>query len=347
MPNFKKTKTNANYKCKINMATVIVAMLILAGCASYSETPPGLYFRFWPISDRIYYDVTVKQINFQFSAYSIDAQNVQGWVTIQYQLNAAEDISVAEQYDTISMLEQKLQSIMMQETQNVIALKSAMEIVETRAFLSQEIHSRLAEIAPQFSVSITAVTLEGLQFSAAFEHAVEQRMIAEQEMMQANFDEVTSPIETESLAGFIKIQDNTLYITPVDVYMFYDSDIGFDFFCNTVSNSIIWIETNDMQRLETYGLTSDEFPSGHHIRPNWPDVEKADVETVSFEINEATEFVFVDNLLIFDTNPYGNRQRTTNSLDEFLQYLFPSVVHFIEVHDGRVVRLVQEFGFTM
>jgi len=40
--------------------------------------PPGLYFRFWPVSDRIYYDETVRQIHFPFSAYSIDAQNIQG-----------------------------------------------------------------------------------------------------------------------------------------------------------------------------------------------------------------------------------------------------------------------------
>jgi len=67
---------------------------------------PGLYFRFWPISDRIYYDVTIRQIQFTFTAYSIDAQNVQGSVTIQYQLDASDIITVAEQFGTLGMLEQ-------------------------------------------------------------------------------------------------------------------------------------------------------------------------------------------------------------------------------------------------
>jgi len=150
--------------------------------------PPGLHFRLWFIHSIDIYDVTVRQLRFAFDAYSIDAQNVQGLVTVQFMLNQQSIVQIATEYGRIEALEQRLFGVMAQEVQNVVALKSAMEIVETRAFLSQEIHSRLNEITTQFHVTITAVALESIEFSDAFERAVEQRMIAEQAMMQAEFE---------------------------------------------------------------------------------------------------------------------------------------------------------------
>jgi len=55
----------------------------------------------------------------------------------------------------------------------------------------------------------------------------------------------------------------------------------------------------------------------------------------------------VDCNLLFGADPYGSRLRITNDLDEFMHYLYPTVVHFVEVYDGRVIRLVQDFGFTL
>jgi len=149
---------------------------------------PGLHFRLWFIHNIDTYDVTVRQLRFAFDAYSIDAQNVQGLVTVQFMLNQNAIVQIATEYGQINALEQMLFGVVVQEVQNVVALKSAMEIVETRAFLSQEMHSRLNSIASQFHVTITAVALEEVEFSDAFERAVEQRMIAEQAMMQAEFE---------------------------------------------------------------------------------------------------------------------------------------------------------------
>lgn len=116
--------------------------------------------------------------------------------------------------------------------------------------------------------------------------------------------------------------------------------------------SIVYIDPYDSERLEEFGLSLYDFPSGIHIRPNWHSeehwyyVEQAGIEVIAAKITDESEFVFVDNLLLFDTNPEGSRLRITNEVDEFLQYLFPTVVHFVEVYDGRVIRLVQDFGFT-
>ncbi|MDR2183221.1 MAG: hypothetical protein LBE55_03515 [Clostridiales bacterium] len=148
----------------------------------------------------------------------------------------------------------------------------------------------------------------------------------------------------DTLAGFIEIRGDTLYITPVEVFMLYDADSGHDFFQDLTPGSIVFIERNDTQKLAELGLTLDNFHGWAYIRPNWHAdyhwhyVEQANIQRLSFAITPDTEFVFLDS----DRN-----QRSTNVPEDFLPYLYPTVVHFIDVHDGKVIRLVQEFGFTM
>jgi len=149
---------------------------------------PGLNFVFWIPNTVDRFDLQVREQSFAFSAYSIDAQNVRGYVTVLYQLNPAAAMLVAEQFGSVGVLEQRMDGVFLQEIQNVFALKSAMEIVEQRAFLSQEIHQRLRDETQQFHISINMVSVESITFTAAFEQAVEQRMITEQAMMQAEFE---------------------------------------------------------------------------------------------------------------------------------------------------------------
>jgi len=113
------------------------------------------------------------------------------------------------------------------------------------------------------------------------------------------------------------------------------------------------IQYGDTQALTLLGFTEDDFPSWIHIRPNWHHdehwfyVEQANIQTQTFTITAATEFIFTDSRLLFGTDPDGNRQHTTSDLDEFLRYFYPTVVHFIEVQDGNLIRLYQNFAFTI
>ncbi|MCL2397527.1 MAG: hypothetical protein FWC93_05615 [Defluviitaleaceae bacterium] len=156
--------------------------------------------------------------------------------------------------------------------------------------------------------------------------------------------------ETETMAGFIEIRGNTLYITPVEV--FFLSGGGYVPYDGAL-RPIEFIDVADTQRMEELGLTIYDFPMGFHIRPNWHAdlgwhyVEQADIETLSFRIDRNTTFSFVDSRGLFLNPDSLERHHTTNAVDEFLEYLYPTVVHFIEVQGNRVIRLVQEFGFTI
>ncbi|MCL2571025.1 MAG: prohibitin family protein [Defluviitaleaceae bacterium] len=150
--------------------------------------PPGINFVFWIPNTVDYFDLQVREQAFRFSAYSVDAQNVSGYVTVLYRINQEDAMLIAEQFGSVDQLERRMDGVLLQEIQNVFALKSAMEIVEQRAVISHEIHDRLRAVTNQFHITVTMVSVESIDFSRAFELAVEQRMIAEQDMMQAEFE---------------------------------------------------------------------------------------------------------------------------------------------------------------
>jgi len=136
---------------------------------------------------------------------------------------------------------------------------------------------------------------------------------------------------TEALAGFIEIHDSMLHINLADVFVIYNAGDAFGFVRDTSIESITFIERNDTQKMSTFGLTFENFS------PSWYYIANRETETRSFKITGKTEFVFIS----------GGEQHTTNEVDLFMPVLFPSVVHFIEVQDNTVIRVIQEFGFTM
>jgi regulator of protease activity HflC (stomatin/prohibitin superfamily) len=149
--------------------------------------PPGLNFVFWVPNQVERFDLAVREQSFSFSAYSIDAQNVRGYVTVLYQIESpAAAMEIARTFVSMQNLESSIAGVFLQEIQNVFALKSAMEIVEQRAVLSHEIHQRLNDaVENRFHVNVAMVAVGNIEFSIAFEQAVEERMISEQAIIRA------------------------------------------------------------------------------------------------------------------------------------------------------------------
>jgi regulator of protease activity HflC (stomatin/prohibitin superfamily) len=95
---------------------------------------------------------------------------------------------IAREFGTLEDLESMLESAFLHEVQNVFALKPAMELVEHRAGLSGEIWDRLRPLQYSFHIQITNVALEGMEFSQAFREAVDQRIVADKRLRQAELD---------------------------------------------------------------------------------------------------------------------------------------------------------------
>ena len=158
---------------------------------------PGIHFRLWLTSTVERYDLKTREIKLDFQAYSKDAQTVTGQLSVQFQLKPDEIMEINREFGSIDTLEKKLEAITIERAKSVFADKGAMMIVETRSSLSGDIEQRIAPVLPQYHVSLTMVALADIEFNTAFESAVEQKMIAEQEKLRAEYDKERAIIKAE------------------------------------------------------------------------------------------------------------------------------------------------------
>lgn len=158
---------------------------------------PGIHFRFWVTHDVVRLDGRVQSLDIGFAAHTNDAQPINGGVTVHYQVIVADAMNVVSEFGSMENLYSRLSPIFLAEAQIVLATKSAMDLVENRAVLAGEIRQRLTDIAAQYRIIITNVILESLLFSAAFDQAVENRMIAEQEMLMADLERQRAVVQAE------------------------------------------------------------------------------------------------------------------------------------------------------
>ena len=158
---------------------------------------PGIHFQFWLSNTVERYDIKTREINLVFEAYSKDAQTVTGTLAIQYQVMPDKLIEINSQYGSINALEERLKAIITERAKSVFSDKGAMLIVESRSSLSGEIEVRIAPMMEPYFVTVTAVALEDISFNEAFETAVEQKMVAEQEKLRAEYDKEKAIIKAE------------------------------------------------------------------------------------------------------------------------------------------------------
>jgi len=160
---------------------------------------PGMHCRLWLTSEVVKYDIKTREIPLAFEAYSKDAQIVTGQLAVQYQIMPDMVMEINRQYGSAEVLEQKLHAVILERAKSVFADRGAMLIVETRSVLSGEIENRIKQVIDQYYVTLTMVALSDIAFNAAFESAVEQKMIAEQEKLRADYDKERAIIKAEEL----------------------------------------------------------------------------------------------------------------------------------------------------
>ena len=157
----------------------------------------GLKWRFWIKDSVTYYDLKVQEIDNNIYAYSQDAQTMEAQLIVQYKLMPDKIIQINEEYGSIESLQQKLSSVFMEKCKVVLASSSAMKIIENRDSLSKTVEEQINQGIAQYYVTITMVLVNDIEFNEAFESAVEQKMIAEQQQLQAEYDKQKAIIKAE------------------------------------------------------------------------------------------------------------------------------------------------------
>ena len=124
----------------------------------------GMHFDLWLITQYDYYDAKVQNVEIKTSAYSSDAQTMEIAMTLQYQIASENAKSVLSSY-------------------------KAMDIISDRASMSPKVEDVIiGAITDEYFVNVSTVVLTNIDFSTAFEKAVEEKMIAEQKKLQAEYE---------------------------------------------------------------------------------------------------------------------------------------------------------------
>lgn len=149
----------------------------------------GTNFDFWFINSYQKYDTKVQNVDITTAAYSSDAQTMEITMTLQYQIMPDKVIDIATQYGSLEVLQSRIQSIAIEKTKAVLSSYKAMDIIAQRSQISPAVEAEIKEaIGNEYFVKVNTVVLSNIDFSDAFEAAVEDKMIAEQAKLKADYE---------------------------------------------------------------------------------------------------------------------------------------------------------------
>jgi len=159
----------------------------------------GTHYDLWVTNKYIKYDSKVQNLEIVTAAYSSDAQPMDISMNIQYQILSDKVIDIATQYGKLDALENRIQSIAVEKAKSVLSSHKAMDIIANRAAISPAVEDVIKEaVGEEYYVNIVTIVLTNIDFSDAFEKAVEDKMIAEQSKLKADYENQTKVAKAEA-----------------------------------------------------------------------------------------------------------------------------------------------------
>ena len=161
----------------------------------------GTYYDLWITNKYQKYDAKVQNVDIETAAYSSDAQTMDIQMTLQYQIMSDKVMDIAKQYGSLEILQNRIQSIATEKTKAVLSSYKAMDIISNRSAMSPSVEKEIKDaIGDEYFVNVTAVVLTNIDFSDAFELAVEEKMIAEQKQLKSEYENQTKISQAEANA---------------------------------------------------------------------------------------------------------------------------------------------------
>ena len=162
---------------------------------------PGLNYNFWGTHKFVYIDTKVQDLGIETMAYSSDAQTMTVFMNVQFQVQADKAIDIVKTYGTLEALTSRISSIVTEQPKAVLSTHTAMDIIANRTTITPAVEEAIrVAIGDEYFVSIVTVTITNIDFSDAFEQAVEDKMIAEQAKLKAEYENETKVAQAKAEA---------------------------------------------------------------------------------------------------------------------------------------------------
>lgn len=150
---------------------------------------PGTYFDFWLTRKYEKYDSKVQQVEINMDAYTSDAQSMKISMVVQFQIRQDKVEDIALNYGGLEALTNRIQSVAIERTKATLSQYQAEKLIEERNQISPKVEEVISEaIGDKYYVTFNSAVLTDITFSDAFEQAVEAKMMAQQEKLQAQYE---------------------------------------------------------------------------------------------------------------------------------------------------------------
>lgn len=157
----------------------------------------GLNFDSWISTRYVKYDLKTQEVKSEISAYSQDAQSMTANLTVQFRVQSDKLLEINKEYGELDVLTKRIKAISEEKAKVVLASSSAMSLIETRSGLSANVEEAIKSAVGQYYIDITMIAVTDITFSEAFENTVEDKMIAEQEKLKAEYEKEKAIIQAE------------------------------------------------------------------------------------------------------------------------------------------------------
>ena len=167
----------------------------------------GTYFDLWLTNSYHKYSTKVQEVTLDDMAYSSDAQQMTLSIKFQYQIRADKVKDIATKFGNKDALEAKLTPVVRDKVKSVMSKHAAMDIIAVRESLSTDALTAVKEaIGESYFVEMTTVAITNIDFSDQFETAVEEKMIAEQQQLKAEYENAAKVAQAQAKVEIAKAE---------------------------------------------------------------------------------------------------------------------------------------------
>ena len=173
----------------------------------------GTHYDLWITNKYMKYDTKIQDFEVFTAAYSSDAQPMEIAMTIQYQILSDKVVDIATQYGKLDILQNRIESVAIERVKAVLSSYTAMDIIAKRASISSDVEEAIKDtIGDEYYVNVTTVVLDNIDFSDAFEQAVEDKMIAEQAKLKADYENEKKVANAQAQVDIARAEAEALMI---------------------------------------------------------------------------------------------------------------------------------------
>lgn len=159
-----------------------------------------------PITDTVEtMDLVVHVREAAFASYTKDAQPLTSTIEYQYEPYPEKAMDIVAQYGSYEIMETKLCAAVEERAKIVMARYGAMSLLENRSTLSAQVQEEVKELEQLFPVNFSQVVVKDIDFSDAFERAVEAKMEAEQNALRAQNEKQEAITRAEQAREVAKV----------------------------------------------------------------------------------------------------------------------------------------------